>query len=333
MPNIKTFNIEEIIDDSEALLNRSFLPQAVNPGYGSGYLGKGVWFNNGVLLIFQSFSLFGNDEIRLLPSSIDLSSISFFNILSGMSDISYSKPRMSLGDGFSNIDISGYKPVNYFKVKCNTAMQSMIVAMDPGIYSDLTGKSYNELVNSLEELDFKANKKNAPARLKDIDTAIKICSLQALACYENNPHDIAFLQAKALELISLQLRQLDHLTGKSTQKPIVNPDVEKIRYACEILKKEMANPPHKGELARRTGFNEKQLVKGFQEQLGIYPSEYLRSIRLEKARSLILSRKYNVSEAAYSVGYSSPGHFAKAFYKKFGINPKAFEKENKKLSE
>ena len=331
MHDMAELAIEEIVEDCVAPQKKLILPQAVNPKYGSGHLGKGILFENGIFLIVQSFSLFGDGEIRLFSEMEDLSPISFFNILSGVSDISYSKSRVFLGDGFSNINVAGYKRVNFMKVRCNTAIQSIIVGMAPEVYSKLTGKSYSELINSLELVDFKTNKKNTPARLKDIDIAQRICSRQALASFTANPHDILFLQAKSLELIALQLRQLDYLTGKLPPKPTVNRDVAKICYVCEILKKEMANPPHKRELTRRVGLNEKQLVKAFKEQVGIYPSEYLRSIRLEKARDLIANRQYNVTEAAFSVGYSSLSHFSKAFHDKFGINPKAYAKENKKL--
>ena len=118
---------------------------------------------------------------------------------------------------------------------------------------------------------------------------------------------------------------------KSSQKPAVNRNVEKIGYACEILKKEMASPPHKQELTSRVGLNEKQLVDGFKEYLGMYPSEYLRSIRLERARNMIASLEYNITEAAFSVGYSSLSHFTKAFYDKYGINPKAFAQSKKSI--
>ncbi|PIE63560.1 MAG: hypothetical protein CSA26_12405 [Desulfobacterales bacterium] len=54
--------------------------------------------------------------------------------------------------------------------------------------------------------------------------------------------------------------------------------------------------------------------------------EYLHILRLEKARELIASREYNVTGAAFAVGYSSLSHFSKAFRQEFGITPKALQK-------
>jgi AraC-like DNA-binding protein len=165
--------------------------------------------------------------------------------------------------------------------------------------------------------------------LESLDFAQKMCGYQALDSFINYPHDTLFLEAKALELVALQLKQLDHLTGKAPQKQVVNHHTEKISHACEILRKEMVSPPKKLELARRVGLNHKQLIQGFREMFGVCPFEYLRVIRLEKARDLIASHKCNVTEAAFSVGYSSLSHFTKTFREKFGINPKAFAKEKK----
>jgi AraC-like DNA-binding protein len=104
--------------------------------------------------------------------------------------------------------------------------------------------------------------------------------------------------------------------------------VEKIARACEILRKEMSEPPGARELARRVGLNHNQLVQGFREMFDLGPFEYLRNIRLEKARDLIAGHECNVTEAAFSVGYSSLSHFTKSFREKFGINPKALAKES-----
>jgi AraC-like DNA-binding protein len=139
----------------------------------------------------------------------------------------------------------------------------------------------------------------------------------------NNPHDTLLMEAKALELVALQLKQLNHLTAKTHQKQAIDHHTEKISYACEILRKEMVSPPRLLELARRVGLNHNHLIQGFKEMLGLSPFEYLRTIRLEKARDLIASHECNITEAAFGVGYSSLSHFTKSFREEFGVNPKA----------
>jgi AraC-like DNA-binding protein len=195
--------------------------------------------------------------------------------------------------------------------------------MAPAVFERLTGRSRDELVTSLDSLDRRSGRPSAPKRLKSIDAAQKACGCQFFAHFRDNPCDTLFLEAKALELVALQLRQLDHLTGKTPKNQAVHYHEEKTAHACEILRKEMADPPKILVLARRVGLNHNHLIQGFKDMFGLSPFEYLRTIRLEKARDLIASRDFNVTEAAFSVGYSSLSHFSKAFREEFGMNPKA----------
>ncbi|MBL4644065.1 MAG: helix-turn-helix transcriptional regulator, partial [Flavobacteriaceae bacterium] len=59
------------------------------------------------------------------------------------------------------------------------------------------------------------------------------------------------------------------------------------------------------------------------------PSEYIRSIRLKRARTLLKNRNINISEVAYSVGFSNPKYFSTSFKKYFGQSPSAFVAEIK----
>jgi AraC-like DNA-binding protein len=247
----------------------------------------------------------------------------FFISLSGVEQIYYTKPRIPLGDGFSNIAFPGYKPGLSMEIKRNTPIQVFSVYMQPDVFEKLTGKSGEELVGALDIIDRNTATKGNPARSRKIDFAQNLCGYQVFDSLMNNPRDTLLMEAKALELVALQLRQLDHLTGKTPRKQAVDHHVEKISYACEILRKEMTNPPRVLELARRVGLNHNHLIQGFKDMFSLSPFEYLRVIRLEKARDLIASHECNVTEAAFSVGYSSLSHFTKAFREEFGVNPKA----------
>jgi len=69
-----------------------------------------------------------------------------------------------------------------------------------------------------------------------------------------------------------------------------------------------------------------KLNKGFKEVFNNTAFGRLQEIRLEKARRYIESGDMNCTEAAFSVGYSSPAHFSTAFKKQYGANPKNFIK-------
>jgi signal transduction histidine kinase/ligand-binding sensor domain-containing protein/AraC-like DNA-binding protein len=53
-------------------------------------------------------------------------------------------------------------------------------------------------------------------------------------------------------------------------------------------------------------------------------TEFIRSIRLREAVKLISNGKYNISEAAYETGFSSPTYFTRRFKEHFGKSPRDY---------
>jgi CheY-like chemotaxis protein len=59
---------------------------------------------------------------------------------------------------------------------------------------------------------------------------------------------------------------------------------------------------------------------------GRTPSQFIRFIRLERATELLSTTDLNVSEVAYSVGFSDPNYFTRAFSEEFGYPPSVVRK-------
>ena len=70
------------------------------------------------------------------------------------------------------------------------------------------------------------------------------------------------------------------------------------------------------------GLSRTQLFKKVKAASQSTPTIYLRKMRLEQARHLLLSTSQTISEIAYSVGFKDPNYFSRVFTKEFGISPK-----------
>ena len=57
-------------------------------------------------------------------------------------------------------------------------------------------------------------------------------------------------------------------------------------------------------------------------------SEFIREIRLQKARELLEQGTDNISEVAYNVGFSSPSYFSKCFHDFYGYSPGEVKKNS-----
>lgn len=96
---------------------------------------------------------------------------------------------------------------------------------------------------------------------------------------------------------------------------------DRVAEVMAILKRQLADPPGLEALAREVGVSPFYLSRIFSRTMGIPLNQYLRRLRLERAAELLRSGEYNVTEAAYEVGYNSLSHFSAAFHQQFGICP------------
>ena len=54
---------------------------------------------------------------------------------------------------------------------------------------------------------------------------------------------------------------------------------------------------------------------------GASASTFIRNIRLDKAREMLLTGHYTITQVLYSVGFNSPSYFSKMYKERFGILP------------
>ena len=81
-------------------------------------------------------------------------------------------------------------------------------------------------------------------------------------------------------------------------------------------------------LTQEVGISRAQLHRKMKEMTGISTSEFIRNIRLEQAARLLREQKINVTQVAYTVGFSNLAHFSTIFRKHFGIAPSEYAEKN-----
>lgn len=116
-----------------------------------------------------------------------------------------------------------------------------------------------------------------------------------------------------------------HALGQAGSTEPVRGLKDGVHAAAAILDRELAEPPSLPDLARTVGLSESALKRGFRQFLGTTAFGHLRRRRMEHARALLDSDRATVVEASLIVGYSNPSHFAAAFRREFGINPKSYQ--------
>ena len=130
---------------------------------------------------------------------------------------------------------------------------------------------------------------------------------------------ILWYQSKALELMAHFLfAPKDPEFFCMRQKRVAR---ERVERAKEVLARDLANPPTLEMMGQEVGCSPFYMSRIFSREVGLTIPQYLRNLRMERAAELLRTGRYNVTEAATEVGYSSLSHFSKAFCETIGCCP------------
>ena len=127
-------------------------------------------------------------------------------------------------------------------------------------------------------------------------------------------------QAKALELAA-ELFFIAHNDQELFCHRQQRLSVERVEKVMALLRERLANPPSLEEIGQAAGCSPFYLSRTFSAATGMTIPQYVRQLRMERAASLLRSGRFNVTEAAMEVGYSSLSHFSQAFHDTFGCCP------------
>jgi AraC-like DNA-binding protein len=136
-----------------------------------------------------------------------------------------------------------------------------------------------------------------------------------------------FVEAKTNELICLFLQALKSLEdASSTAVRLSKQDLANLHSARSILDTQYADAPTIIQLARKVGVNKQKLTRGFKYIFGLTVYDYLLSVRMARARTLLLETELSITQIALEVGYEYAGNFTTAFKRYFGVPPNVMRK-------
>ncbi|MCB1133081.1 MAG: helix-turn-helix transcriptional regulator, partial [Verrucomicrobiae bacterium] len=109
-------------------------------------------------------------------------------------------------------------------------------------------------------------------------------------------------------------------------RPVHGP----VKHVLQLLRGRLDQPLDLSALAREVGVSPHHLSRLVRAESGATLQHHLRRLRVEHACGLLDSGRANVTEAAYSCGYQSLSHFAKAFREETGRTPREWLAERQR---
>jgi AraC-like DNA-binding protein len=136
-----------------------------------------------------------------------------------------------------------------------------------------------------------------------------------------NPRDAAMLADSIVDEIYYRLLsgerggELRHLLQQRGQIQLISKAVEHIHQHVD-------KPVSVDELAEMAHMSRPTFYEKFRAVMHISPLQYAKSVKLDRARTLIKGGK-KANEAGYLVGYNSPSQFSREYKRHFGFAPSA----------
>ncbi len=145
------------------------------------------------------------------------------------------------------------------------------------------------------------------------------------ACGETDEYAGLDVRLAFLTLLTELLK--NHRSPDSLADSKTNPKADTVKRAIEYMKNHFGEPLTVEGISREMGFTKYYFCHLFSEVTGSTVVNHLNYIRCKKAKELIQSGKYNITEAAQTCGFSNMSYFAKTYRSLVGELPSETKKE------
>lgn len=195
------------------------------------------------------------------------------------------------------------------------------------LYHWFASKEPYEIKNGLSDI-YKEAEKNGSVKQASIiagamENAVKEYVKRGI-CSPEDSKEIRQLTESFCDLRELfggYERFLERIESEDKEKSYSTRVIKVIRFIRQNYEKDISV----GDAAQLLGLNGEYLNKLFKKETGESFSRYLTQIRMEKAKELLESGQFNVSEVSARTGYKSSQYFSITFRRYMGYSPSEAE--------
>jgi len=181
----------------------------------------------------------------------------------------------------------------------------------------------NEILEVLRELQMEANKKEGAKRgifVSRMEQAL-LDAITRLVQLLDTPDDIPVLAPLIKKEIIYRILQGEH-GERLKQIAIEGSSTQQINNVIKHIMQNYEQSFKIEELAEIASMSVSSLYRYFTEVTTMSPIQFQKQLRLQQARSLLLSESANAADVAFRVGYESPSQFSREYSRMFGRPPK-----------
>ena len=126
-------------------------------------------------------------------------------------------------------------------------------------------------------------------------------------------------------------KQLRGAAEEGDEEEISFVSGEKMREAVEYILKNYKRPIDMTEVSNQVSMNYTMFSSEFKKYTGLNFTAYLKRLRIEKAKKLLLTTDLKLNEVGISVGVENARGFARIFREETGMTPSVWREQKRKI--
>ncbi|TYS13512.1 AraC family transcriptional regulator [Rossellomorea vietnamensis] len=217
-----------------------------------------------------------------------------------------------------------YGPANYLVASVNLPIVGQVTEASPEVpYLALKLEfTPSEILEVLREYQMGVEKKESAKRgmyVSNLETSL-LDAVARLARLLDTPKDIKVLAPLIRKEIIYRVLQGEN-GGLLKQIALEGSSTYQISDVIQHIMNNYAKSFKIEELAEIANMSVSSLHRHFKEVTAMSPIQFQKQLRLQEARSLLLSQSADAAEVGFRVGYESPSQFSREYSRMFGLPP------------
>lgn len=311
-------------------INKGINVLKIDKKFGTGAI-KSIDLDNGMSIIEFDLLLFNDFSFELDHDDSD--HLYFFYGLEGICYHNFrDKEKYTIIEELkTSIVGSSKKHPSVITIKKNIQFKYNIISIEKQKYFKKFQKRYNPSEEKIEKLHKAFNVLNT--YVYQCSHNLKISEQLRLLRNNNiefNITNLMHLESHFKIILSHHIEQFyKEIYEERVVTSLTKTELQKIRKITDyIIDNPMLHHTIRN-LCSQAILSPVKLQEGFRCMHGTTVSNYIKNVRVEKARDLLIYSDHNVSEIAYMVGFTSRSYFCKIFKEKFGCNATAYRNKYK----
>jgi len=200
-----------------------------------------------------------------------------------------------------------------FMARWKVAKENLLVALDPASLSELAGTEF-------QRTDFEIH----VPRLGTVDEQARVLAGLLKAELQQEAAANPLCIDALLTLFGTHLLRRHSSLGRPAHPRAVGGlSARNWRRVRDYIDAHLGNRLTVAQLAAQAGLSPSHFLRAFRQTTGLPPHQYVLSLRLAKARQLVLDARQPLDGVARACGFSSHSHLTAAMRRAWGVTPSA----------